>query len=502
MKIFTAAQIREWDKYTIQHEPIAAIDLMERAAAKCFEWLLDNYAGNNSYSIICGNGNNGGDGLAVARMLAEKNIAAKVFICTAAPGSSADFETNLARLTQQQLVPISFIKEEKELPVLGKNEIIIEALFGAGLSRPPQDIAAMLISYINKSGCGIISIDVPAGMYADVSSRGNTIITATHTLSFQCHKLAFMLPENERFTGAVHLLDIGLHPAFYKLIISKYLLTDKATIRLLYKPRNAFAHKGNFGHALLLAGSFGKMGAAVLSARACLRSGAGLLTCHVPGCGYTIMQVSIPEAMLVTDVHEKILTKTEEGFSKYNAIGIGPGIGIDKETIRLLRVIFGEHKKPMVIDADALNGIAMEKSLLDKIHTGSVLTPHPKEFERLFGKSENDFERIEKALHYAKQYNIVIVLKGHHSFIATAGGYGYFNSTGNAGMATAGSGDVLTGIITGLMAQGYDAEQAAVLGVYLHGLAGDIAAEKLSQEAMLAGDIVENIGGAYKNLFI
>lgn len=500
MKIFSAAHIREWDQYTIQHEPIASIDLMERAATKCVEWMIEKNALTKCYCIICGNANNGGDGLAIARLFAKKNIGVRVFICAAAPNNSVDFGINLQRLTEQHLVHITWIKEETELPVWDKKEIIIEALFGAGLSRPPMGNAAKLITHINNSGCTIISIDIPGGMYADGSSRGNNIITATNTLSFQCHKLAFMLAENERFTGNIHLLDIGLHSDFNHSAETMYLYTDKVIIHSFYKQRNVFAHKGNFGHALLLAGSFGKMGAAVLSAVACLRSGAGLVTCHVPACGYNIMQVSIPEAMILTDTNQKILTQAEEDFSTFKIIGIGPGIGTDTKTVHLLRTVFNKYKSPMVIDADALNGIALEKSLLDKVAAGSVVTPHPKEFERMFGKSDNDFARIEKALECARQYNIVIVLKGHHSFIATPKGYGYFNSTGNAGMATAGSGDVLTGIITGLMAQGYDGEQAAVLGVYLHGLAGDLAAEKLSQEAMLASDIIANISDAYKQL--
>lgn len=499
MKICTAAQIREWDQYTIQHEPVASIDLMERAAAKCYEWIIKKCSSNN-FNIICGNGNNGGDGLAIARMLAKEYFTVNVFIYHAAKNSTADFETNLTRLAEQAAVKIHWIKAANDLPIFDKESILIEALFGSGLSRPPDVIATELIEHINNSGCEIISIDIPGGMYAGVSSKGNAIIRANHTLSFQCYKPAFLFSENAAFAGEIHVLDIELHKDYYNALQARYILSDKELILSIYKPRNNFAHKGNLGHALLLAGSYGKMGAAVLSAKSCLRSGVGLLTCCIPGCGYSTMQISVPEAMVITGGDENVLVETAIDLNKYNTIGIGPGIGTDDKTIAFLHSIFTAYNKPVVVDADGLNCMAVDKSLFEEIPAGSILTPHPKEFDRLFGESFDDFERTEKALINAAKYSVMIVLKGHHTFIALPGGYGYFNSTGNAGMATAGSGDVLTGIITGLLAQGYSSAHAAVFGVYLHGLAGDIAAEKLSQEAMIAGDIVENLGTAFKQL--
>jgi ADP-dependent NAD(P)H-hydrate dehydratase / NAD(P)H-hydrate epimerase len=500
MKICTAAEVREWDRYTILHEPIASIDLMERAAIKCADWLLVNNSGCNAYCVLCGNGNNGGDGLAIGRLLAKAGMSIRVFICHPTAKNSNDFDTNLARLVQETSLKIHLVKEQKDLPVWDKNETIIEAVFGIGLSRPPLGIAEMIISHINQSGCPVIAIDIPGGMCADVSSKGNAIVRAAHTLSFQCFKPAFLMPGNAAFTGQQHILDIGLHQAYYHSMEVKYLLVTPVMIHSIYKKREPFAHKGNFGHALLVAGSDGKMGATVLSAKACLRSGVGLLTCHVPQCGFDIVQVSVPEAMVNTDENSSTPAKINLDFSVFSSLGAGPGIGTGNKTIQLLKDIFGRYKKPMVLDADALNCMAADASLLHALPAGSILTPHLKEFERLFGKSANDFDRTEKALQYAKHYNVVIVLKGHRSFIATPGGYGYFNSTGNAGMATAGSGDVLTGIITGLLAQGYSQEQAAVLGVYLHGLAGDIAAELFSQEAMIAGDIVASLGEAFKRL--
>lgn len=497
MKILSAEEIRLWDQYTIQHEPITSIDLMERAAAKCVDWIEENGFVENSFSIFCGKGNNGGDGLAIARMLAEKNYSVKVYVLEFGHKGTDDFQQNLSRLHNYLDSDIFFIQSEDNLPELNTNEIVIDALFGSGLNRAVEGVTAKLIDHINKSDCEIISIDIPSGLFVDRSSRGNTIIKANHTLSFQCYKAAFLVAENATYIGEVHILDIGLHKDFLKNIYSQFDLLDDDIVHSIYKPRNRFAHKGNFGHALLVAGSYGKMGAAILSAKACLRSGAGLLTCHIPKCGYDILQTSVPEAMVLTDFNSSFNTRLETDLSSYDAIGMGPGIGTESETIILLKELFETYRHPIVLDADALNIIASQNELLQLITAGSILTPHPKEFERMFGESANDFDRIQLALQKAKELNAVIVLKGHHTFIATANGHGYFNSTGNAGMATAGSGDVLTGILTGLMAQAYNPAEAAVLGVYLHGLAGDFAAKELSMEAMLAGDIINKLGPAF-----
>jgi hydroxyethylthiazole kinase-like uncharacterized protein yjeF len=500
MKILNAQQIREWDQYTIQHEPVSSIGLMERAAGKCLEWLEENNLLENPFAIFCGKGNNGGDGLAIARMLLERQCKVSVHILEFGNLGTDDFQTNLKRLHQHGIVDIHFIQSEENFHPLNKNEIIIDALFGSGLNRPLEGVTAKLVEHINNSGCRVIAIDVPSGLPVDHSVKGNTIIKANHTLCFQAFKLSFFLPENAPFIGDVHILDIGLHPGFYNSVNTQYELTDEKMISAIYKPRLPFAHKGNFGHALLITGSYGKMGAAVLCGKACLRSGAGLTTCHVPGCGYVIMQTAVPEAMVMTDFNSSFATKFEEDISKFNCAGIGPGIGTATETKKLLHEILEAGKKPVVLDADALNIISAGKELFKKIPAGSVLTPHPKEFERLFGKSENDFDRLQLARQKAKELNLVIVLKGHHTVIATPGEKTYFNSTGNAGMAKGGSGDVLTGILTALACQGYDTVETAILGVYLHGLAGDIAAGKYSMEAMVAGDIIESLGEAFKQI--
>ena len=497
MKLLSAEEIRLWDHYTIQNEPIKSIDLMERAAHQCLDWLEKNNYTHQHIHIFCGKGNNGGDGLAIARMLTDRKIPVSVHILEFGHKGTDDFQTNLARLHQYPGVVIRFIQTKENFPKLDEEDLVIDALLGSGLNRGLDGVTAALVTHINDSPCAVISIDIPSGLFTDRTSKDQVVVKADHTLSFQNYKLSFLMPENGVTIGEVHILDIGLHADFYQSLSSKYILTDDDTIRALYKPRNRFSHKGNFGHALIIAGGYGKIGAAVLAARACLRSGAGLVTTHVPKCGYDIMQTALPEAMVMTDFNSSFITKIEDDLSKYVAIGIGPGIGTASETRTMMRSVFDQFKKPVVLDADALNIISAERELFRIIPKGSVLTPHPKEFERLFGKTADDFERMKLALAKAKELDCVILLKGHHTLIAAPNGTAFFNSTGNAGMATGGSGDVLTGIIASLLAQDYSSLDASILGTYIHGLSGDIAASQLSQEAMIASDIIDHIPAAF-----
>ena len=500
MKILSAEEIRLWDQYTMEKEPVSSIALMERAAQRCTDWLVENFPNAVSFAVFCGKGNNGGDGLAIARMLMELNYPVVIYILEFGHKGTNDFQTNLARLHKRPDTDIHFIQSEEQFHSFPPGQVIIDALFGSGLNRSLEGLTAKLVRHINESGCPVISIDMPSGLFVDHSSKGNPVIHARHTLGFQCYKPAFLIAENGEATGEIHILDIGLHPGFYQSVFSRFEMTDEPIIRSIHKPRRRFSHKGNFGHALLIAGSHGKTGAAVLAARACLRSGAGLLTCHIPLGGYDIMQSSVPEAMVVTDTNASFNTKVEDDLTIYDSIGIGPGIGTAAGTKMLLREIFDAYRSPVILDADALNILSTQKDLYKLIPAGSILTPHPKEFERMFGETPNEFDRIQLALQKAKELNCIILLKGHHSFIATTDGKGFFNSTGNAGMATAGSGDVLTGVLTGLLAQGYSSVETAILGVYLHGVAGDLAAKNLSMEAMLAGDIIGKMGEAFLQL--
>lgn len=499
MELLSSAQIKQWDAYTCKNQNITSLQLMERAAAGCLKWLEEHHYLTRLFVIFCGKGNNGGDGLALARLLNQKQCAVKVYILDDTQEGSDDFRQNLTRL-KETAVPIRLIGTGEHLPVTDKTAVVIDALFGSGLNRPLDGVARQLVEHINLSGCEVIAIDIPSGMFADKSSVQHAVLKAVHTLTFQVYKQAFLVPENEANTGTVQIIDIQLDPAFPETVQSTLETIDQAIIKIVYKPRKAFSHKGTFGHALLIAGSYGKMGAAVLSAKACLKSGIGLLTCHIPQCGYNIMQIGVPEAMALTDENKNMLSAVTTDLSRFNALGIGPGLGTEEATGKALSFVLSACKYPVVLDADALNLISQHKTMLASIPPFSILTPHPKEFERLFGPAENDFDKISLATKKAKELQVIIVLKGHNTFIAMPGGKGFFNTTGNAGMATGGSGDVLTGLLTGLLAQKYTPAEAAVLGVYLHGLAGDLAAADVSQEALTASGITDYIGAAYKKV--
>ncbi len=463
---------------------------MERAAAKCVAWILEKEWQQKHFRIFCGKGNNGGDGLAIGRMLLNKRYTVTFYILEFGKLGSEDFQTNLHRLHDLRSARILFLQTIETFPAVDPADVVIDALFGSGLNKPLDGLAGALASHISKSGATIVAIDLPSGLFPSQASTGNIIVKATHTLTFQCYKLGLLLQENAPFIGIVHVLDIGLHPTFLQQVDLAMEVMDESLIRQLFQPRNRFAHKGSFGHALVAGGSYGKIGAIVLATKACLRSGAGLTSVFIPRCGYDILQLTAPEAMALVDREEEFLSSLPEEIERFSAIGIGPGMGTKAETQNLLSFIIRRYPKPLVIDADGLNCMAQNPELLLQLPKGSVLTPHPKEFDRLFGEHRSDFDRVNTALEKAAHYQIVIVLKGHHSFVATSGGKSWFNNTGNAGMAKGGSGDVLTGIITAFLAQGYEPGNAALAGVYVHGWTGDVAASRFSRTAMLPTDLI------------
>jgi hydroxyethylthiazole kinase-like uncharacterized protein yjeF len=491
MKVLSADQIRKWDAYTIAHEPISSLDLMERAAGKCTGWLLNTFYDTKPVKIFCGKGNNGGDGLAIARQLAEKDIIADVYILEFGALGTDDFQVNLSRLHSYP-VRIHFVQSVEFLPAIDENDLLIDCLFGTGLSRPLEGLYAEVVMHINQTIATIVSVDVPSGLFTDKATASDIVIKADFTLTFQLLKLSFLYPENEKYLGEVRVLAIELHSGYLSTVHSIYELTDRSTIKEIYKPRKKFSHKGTFGHALVIAGEKGKMGAAVLCTRACLRAGAGLVTTMIPADEFAILQTAVPEAMAIADREIGSVS-----WSRYSTIGIGPGIGAMEHGAQLLQAVLGQFNNPIVCDADALNILAANQELLAELPPGSILSPHPKEFERLFGKTDDHFARIQTARYYAQKLFVYIIVKGHYSVLACPDGEVYFNSTGNAGMATAGSGDVLTGILTGLLSQGYSPKDASVLAMYLHGLAGDIAIKSISEEALIAGDLVKFLSKAF-----
>ena len=498
MKIFSAAQIRACDAYTIHASSIHSLDLMERAAAKCTEWLMAHFTRDTPFIILCGTGNNGGAGLAITRMLHQNGYGVKAFLLQLSESLSIDCQTNADRLSKLDESLLNYVQPDTFLTDLPQNIILIDAILGTGLNRPAEGWIAAFINHINQFPNYKIAIDIPSGLPADtVANTDSAVLKADTTISFQFYKRSFLHPEGGRLAGFIHILDIGLSQAFIQGTHTNYRIIDLETIRSFYQPRQPFTHKGDFGTALLIGGSYGMIGAVCLAAKAASRSGAGKVKALIPEAGYIVFQSSVPEAMCTTN-GEKAIANIRD-FNSADAIGIGPGLGTASGTTRAVETFIESYKNPLVIDADALNIIASLPDLLHKIPANSILTPHPKEFERIFGTSPNSMVRLELARTQAMRLNITIVLKDHHTAVITPEGECWYNITGNAGLATGGTGDVLTGIITSLLAQGYKPEHAALLGVHLHGTAADLALSTQSPESLTPQDVIQNLGSAFRS---
>lgn len=493
MKIFTASQIKACDAYTIHASNITSIDLMERASARCTEWISSNMPKDSVFIILCGSGNNGGDGLAITRMLHNMGYGTKAFLLKFTEELSTDCETNLERLQAIDNSLVEILQPGMFITDIPKHIIIIDAILGTGLNRAIEGWLKDFINHINDVSNTKIAIDIPSGMPADnIPSMEAEILKVDYTLSFQLYKRSFLHAETGKYAGKIELLDIELHPTFIESTASNYQTIDTEIIRKLYKIRHPFSHKGDYGTALLVAGSYGMIGAAILATQAALRAGAGKVKTLVPQAGYNIMQITTPEAICNVS-GENHITKIS-GWNDCTGIGIGPGIGTHEYTVKAFTDFLEAVKQPILIDADALNILGKHPELVSKVPAGSILTPHSKEFERIFGSAPNSMQQLEIARTQAMRYNIFIILKGHHTAISTPEGECWYCTDGNAGMATGGTGDVLTGIITGLLAQGYDGYESAMLGVYLHARAGDIAAVKQGKQGLIACDIINNMG--------
>ncbi len=507
MKILHPNQLKELDAYTLKNEPIHSINLMERAAGVCTDWIMKNIEIHGEVKVFVGPGNNGGDGLAIARMLAEEGLPVAVFTIGKL---SDDALVNYNRLIEQNKTKVFTITGEENFPLIYENELIIDALFGYGLNRRLEGFPAQLVTYINKCAAEtVVAIDIPSGLMAEDNSmqirrakdapgnyRYENVIQADYTLTLELPFLSFFFANIDPHVGEWHFLPIGLHEECLKTLETKNYYLTKEYVAPKIKKRKKFSHKGSYGHALLVAGNYGKMGAAVLAARACKRSGVGLITSHIPKIGFQVLQSAIPESMVSIDESELYFTKIPD-LTPFNAIGVGPGIGMDKSTEKALHELIQSANVPMVLDADAINILGKNMAWMSDVPEQSIFTPHPKELERLLGVAKDYYHRNELQKEFAQKHNVYIILKGAHTSITCPDGTSFYNSTGNPGMATGGSGDVLTGMILALLAQSYHPKDAAILGVYLHGLAGDIAAAKIGQEALTSGDIIENIGLAF-----
>ncbi len=501
MKILSAEQLYKADDFTIKNGKIDSIVLMEQAATECFNWLHGNLGGSPvPIHIFCGIGNNGGDGLAIGRMLIQHGYHVHVYVANFTDVRSPDFLKNYDVYKEVSKEWPILMTSKNDFPEITENDIIIDALFGIGLNRPPEGWVKELIQYLNKNKAYKVSIDIPSGLYPNKGIEDpDSVLRADYTLTFQNPKLAFFLPETNMFTRAFAVLNIGLNLDFINGLNPLAITFGKYEAQLTYRQRNKNDYKGDFGHSVIIGGSYGKIGAIVLSTKAALKVGVGLMTAFIPKCGYSVVQSTTPEAMVITDSSEDMITEINLEFNP-NAIGIGPGIGTDQLTVKAIEKLFSNANSPIVIDADALNCISENDKLLKVIPKNSILTPHSGELKRLVGEWKDDYHKIELTKNFSKKYQVFILIKGANTLIIN-GDELYVNTTGNPGMATAGSGDVLTGMITGLLSQKYEPLKATLFGTYLHGLAGDIASSKMGFEAVTANDIINEIGNSYLDLF-
>lgn len=497
MKILAPEQIKQCDDYTIKHLPISSIDLMEKAAEACVKYITGKLAKPDKAIIICGKGNNGGDGLAIARLLNQNNYNVDVFILEYSQKSTPDFDENLKRYNGK----ITRINNSNELKILStKKTLIIDAILGNGLNKPIDGLIKDTIDLLNSAEGYKLAIDIPTGLFATIPSNADShIFKANTTLTFQTPKLAFLMKENYSFVGNFQILDIGWKKDADKDLETDFYYTTIKEITSFYKKREKFVSKNDFGHALIIAGSIGKIGAALLATKACMKSGAGLTTTYAPKCAFEILQSQAPEAMFIPDTNNEFISELPE-LKNYSAIAIGPGLGLNEKTKSVVEQLILKSKSVLVIDADAINVLAENKQLLNHIKPNTIITPHSKEFERLTQKCESDYERLHMGIEFAKKYKIILVLKGAYTAIINCDGKVYFNSTGNSALAKGGSGDTLTGIIVAHLCKGYSPLNAAILSVYIHGMAADICIESQSKETVIATDIINAIETAFLNI--
>lgn len=500
MKLLSANQLKSADQYTIENTPISSINLMEKAAKACFDWMIKEFNKDYHFTVFCGNGNNGGDGLAIARLLIKEGY--KVVCCALPLGKndSPDYKINLERL--KQLTTVYKLNTLEDFPKILNNTIIIDALLGTGLTRPTEGLAATIIQEINRLECCVISIDLPSGMYVDSPNKPiDKIIKATYNLTFELPKFNSLLPEYEDFVGHQYILPIGLNKDYINSLKCTRKIITKKDVAPILKRRKKHTHKGTYGFSCVIAGAYGSFGAAHLCSKAVLKSGVGKCVTYVPKSGHQVLQLSIPEVMVQDNNGlEQLEPIADYSFFQDKTLCIGPGIGTSMKTQQFLEELLKSQSKPVILDADALNCLSQQPDLWKYIPEYSILTPHPKEFERLVGETQNSHEKIEKLLDLSSKYKLIILFKGATTIIATPTKQLFFNVTGNPGMATAGSGDVLTGILCGLLAQGYPPLETALLGTYLHGLAGNCAAEELTEYCLMAGDLINFLPQAYKNI--
>ncbi|MDO1500451.1 NAD(P)H-hydrate dehydratase [Winogradskyella maritima] len=501
MKILSKEQIYEGDRLTAERQNVSSTDLMERAGTAIFNWMHMRMQGAQvPIHVFCGIGNNGGDGLVLARHLITHGYNVITYIVNCGNGRSKDFLVNYDRIKNVTKDWPKLLTCKEDFPEIHVDDIIVDAVFGIGLNRAVDPWIQELFVHFKSTGAFTLSIDIPSGLYTDKPIEPeSSAVMANYTLSFQAPKLIFFLPETAEHSTQWEVLDIGIDRDYLMSTETEVELISKHEVLPFYKRRDKFSHKGDFGHGLIIGGSKGKMGAVVLATKGMLSAGAGLATAYIPECGYTVLQTAVPEAMALTDDGDDYIEDLEFEFEP-TAIGIGVGLGTDPKTITAFEHFLKLNKAPLVIDADALNILSLSKKLLKLLPEGSILTPHPKELERLIGQWDNDFEKLDKTSEFSSKHKVSVVIKGANT-ITVHGNKKYVNTSGNPGMATGGAGDVLTGVITGLICQGYPPIEATLFGVYLHGRSADLALEDYGYQSLLASHIADGLGEAFIDLF-
>ena len=500
MKIFTTEEIRKIDNFTIEKEGISSIELIERVAEAVTAEIVKRWRQSKPVGVFAGNGNNGADGLAVARLLAEHGFKVHIYLFNIG-GNRLSPECQACRdmVVDRPGISMTEVIDTFMMPDLHRNYLIIDALFGSGLREPLKGGFSYLVQRINEANATVVSIDLPSGLLGDWNPQliSRDVVHATLTLTVQHPRLAFFMEDNAELVGEWRLLDIGLSETAARSTPAKFYLVEEVDVANALRHRPAFSSKRDFGDAIIYAGSYGMMGAAVLAARGALRAGVGKLTVEAPKCGYAVLQTAVPEALYSHNQGEVVIERINLP-RPFNAVAIGPGIGTREATIKALEEFLSAMKHPVILDADALNCIAKKPSMLNLVPVLSILTPHAGEFDNLFGRHPNPEARLKKAIEMARFYNVIIVLKGHYTAIVRPDGKIYFNSSGCSAMATAGAGDVLTGVLSAMIAQGYKPEIATLISVFIHGVAGELAAREHGEFGVTAGDIAANVGRALR----
>jgi len=501
MKVFSKQQIYDGIDAISKRQGITFNDLMERGGTQVFNWLHTRMQGAQvPVHVFCGIGNNGGSGLVLARHLITHGYNVITYIANCSDKRSKDFLINYDRIKNVTKDWPILLTCKEDFPEIGSDDIIIDAVFGIGLNRPIDDWIISLFQHFKDSKAYTVSIDIPSGLFLDKAPENeNAVVSAGYTLSFGVPKLVFFLPETAKYTVQWEAIDVGADLEYQHTTIAEAEVMGKLEVLQLYKPREKFAHKGDYGHSLVIGGSYGKIGAALLASRSALSVGSGLVTAYVPRCGYTVLQSAFPEAMVITDTDEEIISAIKFDIEP-TVISFGVGVGLNKKTIDTFKAFLKTNKTPLVIDADGINILSKHKSLLKQLPEHTILTPHIGELKELIGTWTDDFDKLEKTKALAKKHKIIILIKGAHTITVTKNRL-YINSTGNPGLATAGTGDVLTGIITGLIAQGYNPLNACIFGTYLHGKSADIALENFGYQSLIASHVIEFLGDAYLDLF-